>query len=454
MTTHTFPKLIDVSTRLRESSLVSAEPWLKAEAVCLFIATPFLLLPTVLARATWFCAILLVGIWLAQRVLKQQLIVPASPLSTCWYLFGGMVLVGVAVSADMALTLPETAGMLLGFAWWRLLTRITQTKFDNVISILLLLGMAISITLMGLVSMEWPDKIAWLAPITEKITDGIILLPDHSTDVNANLVAATILLYLPLVISLTVEISATRRWLFMLGILLITSLLFLELLTQSRAGWVATVVGLAFLYALKRGWFTGKWQKKQLIAALFIASFFTLLLISQTDFSRLQDAWLNPPTETEIGSLHTLSFRQEMWRWGAVVIQDYPFTGVGFGTFRAVVQRQYPIAVPITYDVSHAHNMYLQLALDVGIPGLLAYVAMMLVCGLMCIELSHRGGLLRAFGQGVLASLVAYHVWGLIDTLPLGSKPTLIFWMLLGVLTGIYSHSAKPDNLLCEEPSR
>ncbi len=45
---------------------------------------------------------------------------------------------------------------------------------------------------------------------------------------------------------------------------------------------------------------------------------------------------------------------------------------MGLNTFREVVFLIYPIGVSPTYNLGHAHNFFLQTALDFGVPGLIA----------------------------------------------------------------------------------
>jgi putative inorganic carbon (HCO3(-)) transporter len=120
-------------------------------------------------------------------------------------------------------------------------------------------------------------------------------------------------------------------------------------------------------------------------------------------------------------------------------IQDFPFTGVGLGTFRRVVGLLYPLfTISPDIDIAHAHNIFLQVALDVGVPGLIAYLALLWVAGAVAWHVA-RGGppLLQALAIGLLAALVSLHLYGLTDALALGSKPGLAFWMILGLLAAL-----------------
>ena len=73
-----------------------------------------------------------------------------------------------------------------------------------------------------------------------------------------------------------------------------------------------------------------------------------------------------------------LQGRVELWSRALYAIQDFPLTGCGLGTFRQVVHLLYPpFFVEPGADLAHAHNFFLQVALDLGVPGLIAYLALL-----------------------------------------------------------------------------
>jgi O-antigen ligase len=78
-------------------------------------------------------------------------------------------------------------------------------------------------------------------------------------------------------------------------------------------------------------------------------------------------------------SLNSLQGRLELWSRAIYGIQDFPFTGMGMNTFRKLVHMRYPLFLTSpNVDIAHAHNEFLQAALDLGIPGLIAFIAIYL----------------------------------------------------------------------------
>jgi len=145
-------------------------------------------------------------------------------------------------------------------------------------------------------------------------------------------------------------------------------------------------------------------------------------------------------------------FRVKVWRaawWG---IQDFPFTGMGLGTFRRVARVLYPVAIsPPNFDIAHAHNGFLQAALDLGVVGLLAYTGLWGVAAYM-VRASLVGGeawqTTAALGLG--GCLVSSFVFNLLDTIALGAKGGAAWWMMLGLIASLYRLALSPPTGRCQ----
>jgi putative inorganic carbon (HCO3(-)) transporter len=258
-----------------------------------------------------------------------------------------------------------------------------------------------------------------------------------SVGIQPNQVAGTILLYLPLLYSLLIgwrSAQHRKTALFLLTPIAILTTLVL-VLTQSRGGWISGLAGLIVLVFL---WAWLKLPRKWVVLVLLAFTTIGIIGLVTIGPQTILNIWLDPPNDSIIGRLNSLGFRQEVWRWAVTSIRDFPFTGTGLGSFRRVVMRLYPIDIPPTYDIAHAHNIFLQTALDIGLPGLVAYIAMLLLLGLLSWQVAHRNENLRPFALGLLAGLGAFHVYGLNDALALGSKTAVLFWLALGLITAMH----------------
>ncbi len=132
----------------------------------------------------------------------------------------------------------------------------------------------------------------------------------------------------------------------------------------------------------------------------------------------------------------------EIWSRAVWAIQDVPLTGLGMNVFRSAVNLLYPtFLVTAGVDMGHAHNELLQAALDLGLPGLVGFLALYVGAVGMLVPSMRAGGVQRLLALGLLGGLLAHFLFGLIDAVSLGAKPGFLFWWLLGMVFGLYDQS-------------
>jgi hypothetical protein len=104
---------------------------------------------------------------------------------------------------------------------------------------------------------------------------------------------------------------------------------------------------------------------------------------------------------------------------------------MGMNTFRKVVHLLYPLfLIPPDTDIASAHDQFLQTALDLGIPGLVAYIALWAALGRMLRFAGAGGGSFDALlAAGLAAGLLAQLVYMTTDAIPLGAKLGIFWWM-------------------------
>lgn len=412
--------------------------WL--DSAILVVAVPFLLFPTVFPVITTAVLVLfvfsLLGAWW-----REKRPFPPTPLNLPLLIFLLMFAVAILITADPHLTLPKTTSLLLGIALWHYLVRLNLSSAQIAWAALSYCLIGVGFTLLGALGANWLNKIPFLYNLLALLPVQLIRLPGADAGVHANELAGTTLFYLPLLVTLAghkqAVVSHYQKWWvypFILGCTLVTATILL--LTQSRSAWAGMLAGLV---AIGLNWLPVNWQRKVTIGGGLFAPI-ALLLVGLAGPSHIL---AKLPASPVVGNLTFITFRQEVWHWAIIAIQDFPFTGTGLGTFRQVVRRLYPLDVPATYDIAHAHNIFLQTALDVGLPGLIAYLAMLGIAGFMGWQVAKRDDKLRPFALGLLASLIAFHTYGLTDALALGSKPGILFWMALGLLTAMFNCSSE-----------
>lgn len=414
----------------------SLRPLVILEGITLLLAAPWLLFPDRFPLAAAAALLALAAVWLAGLALDRERL-PRTPFNFAFLLWGIVLAVGIVVTADPAETLSKATGALLGLAVWRFTVISIAQRSHVAAGVAALLVVCLGFSVTGLVSLQDLPKIPVLTainPFRQLALPGLDALTAHP-----NQLAALIALFLPLLVSLW--LAPPRRanvviWRVTFGFITLLVVVIL-LLTQSRGGWIAAAVGLFALAALWAAILPPSRTRRNL--ALVVGGGVALVLVGLMWIGpqTLWNLWLDPPEDTALGTLRTLGVRRQVWPWAVTAIGDFPLTGVGLGSFRQVVFRLYPLPMWPDYDIGHAHNIFLQTALDTGLPGLVVYLAILMVAAAAGWRVARREPAFRAVSLGLLAGLVALHVFGLADALVIGAKPAVVFWMALGLLAAM-----------------
>jgi putative inorganic carbon (HCO3(-)) transporter len=165
-----------------------------------------------------------------------------------------------------------------------------------------------------------------------------------------------------------------------------------------------------------------------------------------------QEHWrllLYQVTGVSSGNISTvdLSSRPDIWQRAIYGIEDFAITGMGMGTFREVMPVVYPIFNLGDKDIAHAHNHLFQAALDLGIPGLVAYLALWVGAIAMLSKVFHYdiSRQSRTLAVGLTGCLLAYFVYGLTDAVALGARPGFLFWILLGLVASLFQINRRSE---------
>lgn len=403
---------------------------------------------------------------------------PATPLNAPILLITLMLLVSTWATYDMALSLPKISGMVLGLGIYFTYARIGTRAVSWWIGLLTFLSMGLGIAILGLLGTRWfVEKVNFLSPIINRIPTVITGLQGAETGFHPNEVAGALTWVLPLFLALAIYDLLPRRpqtsrgeeprsagpmrlaarlspgghWrvrvLLWLGTILAAGVF---VLTQSRSGYIGMAAALyvMLLISLPRRW------RQIAIVIVLIAVLITGITLLTFDNLRIWD-W--KPEGQVLGegllSTNSLDSRRKIWSRAIYGLQDFPFTGMGMNTFREVVNVLYPLSqVPSGVNIAHAHNEFLQAGLDLGIPGLIAFIALYMIAFWMsgriwklarCFEPVERA-LQRAIILGLAGGLLAHMFYGMTDAVALGAKPGFLFWVLLGLITGNYMQIGSP----------
>ncbi len=410
-------------------------PWLQLG--WLIFLSPFLLFITV---DRWWWLLGIPALWLTAWLIRGFPL-RATPLNISSGVLIGMTAISLLITPDISLTLPKAAGLLLGLAGLYAVVDLSRLPRGTALIAGGLVVMGLGISVLGFLGMQWLEKIGPLAAITAGLPRLISGLPGAADGFHPNEVAGALLWVIPL--AFTLAFVLLRKPAQHKGVGIITSLAALWLLgvlvlSQSRSGWFGLVVACLFMSAI-----VGR-RLRWIMAGISLVSMLVIVVVGPASigsrlFGTTTDNVSFSSAQKDLSSLNW-NFRLEVWQTAVQGVTDFPFTGMGLGTFRKLGRLLYPLSIPPDYDFAHAHDELLQAGLDLGVPGLIAFLAIYFGTFGMLWKL-WIGALqpeTRYLALGVAASLLAHAVYGLTDAVALGAKPGVLFWLLIGLACGLF----------------
>ena len=386
-----------------------------------------LLLPAVLlVKWVWLLAVI-PAFWLV-RLSADGRLVPRTPLNAPLWLMLGMVAVSLWATYDIQHSLGKVVGLGWGIAfYWATAAYASRSPRHLWLGVALHFLFGWGVIALGLIGTQWTYKFPLIGTYLQQLPT---LLPLGTELFNPNQVAGVLLWVAPMAIAVAVG-RADSRWLTLWGALTAVATLTMLVLTQSRGGWLGMAVGLGVM-----GWLAvaPRWRTWVAGGGLAAAVGAGWLLWSRSSLLET----------TGVDNLGTLNGRLEIWSRALYGIQDFPFTGMGMNNFRVIVHLLYPLFnISPDVDIAHAHNHLLQSALDLGLPGAIAYIALWLGAAWLVWRLVQgtRGGE-RALAIGLGGMLAASFAYGLFDAVALGAKPGFIWWFALGLLAALHQQKS------------
>ncbi|MFQ5616607.1 MAG: O-antigen ligase family protein, partial [Anaerolineales bacterium] len=277
------------------------------------------------------------------------------------------------------------------------------------------------LALFAAISVEWSvDKFPFIPP---SVYDRFLLLV--SDTVHPNVIAGSMVILLPCALGLLFFYGGEMRWfaIVLLGGAALAMGGFLAL-TQSRGALIAFGAVCAAFVVLRWRWV---W------IAVLISGIGAGVIVQLADYKTVLDMVFSNRT------LGGIEGRIEIWSRAIYMIQDFSFTGVGLGLFGDVADLLYPFFLVAPGRVSHAHNLFLQIGVDLGIPGLVAWLSLLMLVIVTAWQVYRYGRTqndrwIAGVGAGLLCSQIALIVHGLTDAVTWGMvRPAPIVWGLWGI---------------------
>lgn len=148
------------------------------------------------------------------------------------------------------------------------------------------------------------------------------------------------------------------------------------------------------------------------------------------------------PTDT------SSTLRLALWESTIAMIMDKPFLGIGWGAYWMVYPDYDFFINNASTKIFHAHNMYLNIAAEIGIPGLITFLAMMY--GHLRLALVTIKGSVQYWSSGIMLGIVGA-IFGLIvngftDYVLFNIQLSMLFWLLNALIVVVWQQSYQRQN--------
>jgi O-antigen ligase len=370
--------------------------------------------------------IFLVGVFAYQRITKKDVEpLTKSPIDMPIILFGIIIMISTITSINPTGSFRDLAIHLsgLGFLFVMVNSIRDLEDFNKVVTILVF--SATLVALYGLyqyvVGVEMDP--AWVdTENNQGVTTRI-----YSVFGNPNILAEYLLMTIPMSVGLFWHSKKLSKKVIFLGSTLIMMLALV--LTLSRGAWVGIAMAALIFIIL---------VDKRILLSIIPLSLGAVYLLPQTILNRI----------VSIGNLQDSSnaYRIEMWGITADIIRDNWMVGVGFGhlpfkqTFETYIR---------TLPTYHAHNTYLQIAAEIGIPGLIAFLFFIFILFKYGIHklIKNENKYINVMGAGSLAVIGGLLAQGLSENVFYLPKIIITFWILVSFILTLIRISEKEENL-------
>jgi putative inorganic carbon (HCO3(-)) transporter len=386
------------------------------------LAAPALLFPS---PARSLALLLIVAAW-AGRWAATGTIITRTPLDGAILLVLFMTLISLGATYSLEASLPKVTGIVLGVAGYYVLARRLSASraFNRGLWAYVLAGAAFAGV--GLLGTDWLSKFPILDRVIGRLPGLIRGLPGVEEGLQPNYVAGALVLFLPVQLALLAATPRNRRQAGRAALLAVLAALtaLTLVLTQSRGAMVGLAAGLALWLA-----WHGPRARRLLLAILAVALAGAVIAAAVLGPER---AWAEAQAAAGRYLAANVRGRFELWSRALTAIQAFPLTGLGLNVFRQAVPVLFPLftAAP-NFDVAHAHNQFLQAALDLGLPGLAAFAALAVGAFAMLARARRAPPSRRLLAEGFAAALAAQLVFGLTDAIAFGARVHIFFWAAL-----------------------
>jgi putative inorganic carbon (HCO3(-)) transporter len=400
------------------------------QIIVLVVFSPLFIFPR---PQLWWIILIIPLLWMVRKIVEKQFVAPTM-VNVPIFIFLLAVLISTLRVPDFSHSLGKFAGVLFAIAFFYAAADVLKTGklLKWAVNLFLLGGFLFS--LIGLLGMPTfkGKHLDILMKIKDKIPRIDFGLPGAELGFSTNAVGGTLLLVIPLffVIGAAAWLDQNKKdaVLPVIGLAVTGGVL---LLTQSRGAWVSlfistVIIGLLLLVKI---------MKKKKIYLIVVTGLLVLAIIVGIGvYSMAHSDQLQPGIKQAEG---TLLFRIQLWNLAIPIVKANPMCGIGLNNFRTEPE--------VRYFLSSAHNQFLHIAVELGIPALIAYLAILLIMGYMCVQVWEKSpaAWMRIAALGLGWGQLAFLFFGLTDAIPPGAKVGILFWISLALISVLYQFNRR-----------
>jgi hypothetical protein len=407
----------------------------------LILLAPLFLFPS----SRWLWVFMVVPALLAARGFVKGRMVARTPFDGPILLLLFQIFLTCLIVPDIGTSLSKITGALFGILVFYALAALLKTRRRLKMALLAFIGGGALFSVIGFLGMftMGGKDLRLLTILKDNLPHLNFRLPGAEEGFHTNAVGGSLVLFLPLIYVVFLNSALKKPDRFGLDLIhqkwavyLFAAFAFLGtfvlVLTQSRGSWAGFLlaVGLIVLPHIPAG------VPRRAFGALYFSGVAAAIVFG---YLSLAGTYRLPLPTTELSDKFTS--RTVLWSRGLEMVAANPWTGIGLNQVR--------YDPSVGYKTAHLHNHYIHTAAELGVPALCALLAIMIGAGVLCLR-TWRGASSRRIGWAALglgAGLAANAVFGIADSISIGTRPSFIFWVSLALINGLYESARRSERV-------
>ncbi len=358
-----------------------------------------------------FCVLFPLLLWIIKMFLQKRLLFSRTPLDLPVVVFFLWGFTSLITATDFRYSLDEIRGeMGTYFLLFYLIANNLQDeeKIKGMINTLML----------GVFTLSFYGVMEFLQRENRSLID-VVKINSLTVDLGVYLV-----LTVPVMFILHGLSDSIKEKVFISIVIFVS--LFALYLTHNRAAWVAFIIQVILLTGIKRMW-------KTLASVILIV----ITLMAVVTLSPFKDVLIHrvpvPSPTGEMVDRETAQSRMVIWKEGIDKIKVHPLTGIGYG--KESFKKAFPDNPIMLEDKGlwHTHNIFMEIALEIGIPGLIIFLWLLYSLTKTLIKgMKLMAGFGKVFMTSLFIALTGFIIRNQFDYIYIDDT-ALMFWFLMGM---------------------